>query len=942
MTEHEWQQVWNLYNAARGLAPSQRQVLLQSSGATPDVAAQALKLFDESGSASQPPSLFDPALPGPEVALSVGARVGRYRIVEFLGRGGMGDTYSARDEDLDRLVAVKLLRRPAAPAEEVGAEQFIREARAASALSHPNIITVYEVVRAEQGAAIVMELVDGVTLRDLCGTTTTPLVRVLEIGEQVAVALSAAHAAGLVHRDVKPENIMVRADGYVKVLDFGLAQRLDADSVSHPGLPAGTFRYMAPEQASGEKLTPAADVFSLGLVLFELASGVHPFPGKTPLETMVGISRSEPAQLSSVAQGVPAELSALIARMLAKAPTARPSAAVVAERLGAIRRGQPVAPVAGGPRFGLLLLAGGLALAAAASGAGYWAWKQASAAPGVSSSTAPLLSTPFTRGRGAESQPAISPDGQRVAFMCDVDDHLDICVAPLTPGGEITRVGNPDAAETTPTWSPDGRTVAFLRFSRKVEGAEVVLHTLTGGLERTIGVLEPGEGEREAGGALRWTSDPDWLVAMSAVTGINSIFLLSARTGELRRLTTPPANHPFGDHGPAISPDGRWLVFNRLAADGAAALFLMPLGPGFVPAGPERVLPTGQPWNVTPVWTPDSRKILFASGTMRRHRLVRMAPFGKNEPQLLLKPEMLGVAWPSVGRGPEGQTVLVAAHRRHLTSIWESPLGADGEVARQLTVAPDGRDFQPSYSPDGRRFAFISDRSGFEEVWVADRHPDAIPVLWTDMRCSKVALPHWSPDSARITVSAVCDGQGDVFVIPGPRAKPIRLTPTNVLDENGRWMPPAAAADGVPWLYFTTYRTGAYQTWKMPEAGGEARALTWRPTSNPRVTADGRTLFYTRSYKGATALFRTPLDGSGGETLVLPGGDDFQIGRTGVYFPAGNTIKYLDLASNQIRVVAKLSSQPHYIFDISPDEKSVIYTRNQFSVSGLLRIEGFR
>ena len=196
----------------------------------------------------------------------------------MLGRGGMGEVWSARDLELDRPVALKFLR--AHTALEMDAARIVREAQAASALNHPNIVTIHGVVRSEGIAAIVMELVEGSSLATLRNAPVA-LEKVLAIGSQIAQALAAAHAHGIVHGDIKPENIVQRHDGYIKVLDFGLAHRVIAGGMSAaraPGL-GGTMRYMSPEQARGESLTPASDIFSFGLVLFELAAGRHPFAG---------------------------------------------------------------------------------------------------------------------------------------------------------------------------------------------------------------------------------------------------------------------------------------------------------------------------------------------------------------------------------------------------------------------------------------------------------------------------------------------------------------------------------------------------------------------------------------------------------------------------------------------------------------------------------------
>ena len=258
----------------------------------------------------------------------------------------MGEVFRAFDTRLNRPVAVKVMRQTAAVA------RFLREARAASALNHPNIVTIHEVGETLDGDHfIVQEFIDGRTLRSLFDEEV-PYPAIFDIGRQVARALAAAHAAGIVHRDIKPENIMLRADGYVKVLDFGLARVAElgpvtnttvSDLATMPGTLVGTMAYMAPEQARGETCGPPADVFALGIVLYEMTAGVRPFVARTSLGVMASILSDQPAPLSRLNPAVPFALDALVQRMLAKDPSRRPTAREVDDELGALQGGVTMA-----------------------------------------------------------------------------------------------------------------------------------------------------------------------------------------------------------------------------------------------------------------------------------------------------------------------------------------------------------------------------------------------------------------------------------------------------------------------------------------------------------------------------------------------------------------------------------------------------------------------
>ncbi len=263
------------------------------------------------------------------MTLKTGSTVGSYEIVALLGAGGMGEVYRARDPKLDRLVALKILSPDLASSAE-HLHRFEQEARAASALNHPNIISIYDVGRSDGMAFIAMELIDGRDLRGMSAEGPLPFKQILRIACKVADGLAAAHERGIVHRDLKPENIMVSSEGFVKILDFGLAKLIrpwgaDEPTVPHtmPGAIFGTAGYMSPEQASGKATDFRSDQFSLAVILYELIARHRPFERPTPPETMTAIIREDPAPLSTVVESIPLELERIVLRCLEKEPRER-------------------------------------------------------------------------------------------------------------------------------------------------------------------------------------------------------------------------------------------------------------------------------------------------------------------------------------------------------------------------------------------------------------------------------------------------------------------------------------------------------------------------------------------------------------------------------------------------------------------------------------------
>ena len=339
MTPEQWQKVEAVLQEALDRLPQDRASFMDEACAGDqqlrEEATSLVAAYDAAGDFIEQPALAQDArvLVGEDVTDKTGEEIGPYKIVKQLGSGGMAEVYLAQDARLDRLVALKIL--PAYFAsDDVRLRRFQREARAASALNHPNILTIHEVGESAGIWYIATEFIDGVTIRQLITKQELSLDEILDIAEQVCAALAAAHAAGIVHRDIKPENIMRRTDGLVKILDFGIAKLLEPDAPDYPGeiqsgdrthteagLLLGTVNYMSPEQARGLPIDERTDIWSLGVVVFEMLARQLPFPGATRMDTMVAILDREPPRLSEVAHdhsNVPALLEQAINQCLRK------------------------------------------------------------------------------------------------------------------------------------------------------------------------------------------------------------------------------------------------------------------------------------------------------------------------------------------------------------------------------------------------------------------------------------------------------------------------------------------------------------------------------------------------------------------------------------------------------------------------------------------------
>lgn len=422
----------------------------------------------------------------------IGHTLGHYRIEAKLGEGGMGVVYKALDTHLDRPVAIKILR-PDAVANPERKRRFVQEAKAASALNHPNILHIYDIDQAAGVDFIAMEHVPGKTLDQWIGRKGLALGEALRYAVQIADALAKAHGAGIVHRDIKPANIMVTGDALVKLLDFGLAkltEPIESDELAptetlkphtEEGTIVGTVAYMSPEQAEGKKVDARSDIFSFGSVLYEMVTGRRAFPGETKLSTLSAILHKEPPPL----EGAPPELEKIITRCLRKDPERRIQHMVdVKLALEDLKEesdsGKLAVSVSPRPRVSVsaaLLIAGILVLAAAGV---VWIWRLARSPEPVA---APAL-TRLTSDSGLTTDPALSLDGKLLAYASDRSGKgdLDIWVRQIGGGEPIPLTQDP-ADDREPTFSPDGTMIGF-RSER--EGGGIYVVSALGGLPRKI------------------------------------------------------------------------------------------------------------------------------------------------------------------------------------------------------------------------------------------------------------------------------------------------------------------------------------------------------------------------------------------------------------------------------------------------------------------------
>jgi serine/threonine protein kinase len=739
MTPERWARVKEIFGAVQEKADPERAGYLDTLCGADGVLrreVERLLAYDDESLVSPAADLLEQAAR----ELAVGDQLSHYRVEAKLGEGGMGAVYRAYDTRLHRLVALKVLP-PGRLADTESKHRLLREARAASALNHPNIVGIHE-VGAEGGMDfIAMEFVEGKTLGELIGRKGLKLKEALKYAIQMADALAAAHSAGIVHRDLKPGNVMVTADGRAKVLDFGLAKLTEFASATSEdtaqterpstdaGLIVGTVNYMSPEQAEGKKVDTRSDIFSFGSLLYELLTGRRPFRRDTPVLTLAAILHLEPAPLPA---DIPHDLEKIVSRCLRKDPARRfQHMADVKVELEELKEesdsGQPareasLEPATRGRSWVLAVgLAAGLAIAAIL-------WFRPGLF-GIPRTQAPLAPTPFTSYPGDESYPSFSPDGSQVAFAWngEAQDNLDIYVKMIGTEKPLRLTTNP-GPESYPVWSPDGRWIAFMR---PLAPNKVALYGVSplGGAERKLAEVGSPSGIGETGsfpfpGQLAgpyhcWSQDGKWLVVVDRDSPNESfgLFAFSPDTGERRRLTLPEDRF-IGDSNPAISPDGRTLAYSRIAAAGIADVYSLALSADLHPQGQPRKLTSGPGMHLFPAWTADGKDIVYYLGFHPRFgALWRLRADGTGAPQPLTFAGQ-SVHYPAVSRNGDR---LVFVRVLYDPNIWRMgvPARSHEAVAPARFIASTHVDMAPQYSPDGKKIAFMSDRPAVQRFGYA-------------------------------------------------------------------------------------------------------------------------------------------------------------------------------------------------------------------------------
>jgi eukaryotic-like serine/threonine-protein kinase len=960
MTPERWQKVKEIFEAVLERAPAERSAFLATAcGDDKTLRGEVeslLAMHERDGSFIDSPAYQHAAglLVQEPAELKPGQTIETYEIVSFISRGGMGEVYLAKDKRLGRRVALKLL--PVSFAKDTDRlRRFEQEARAASALNHPNIITIHEIREANSTFMITTEFVEGETLRQFLSHETLDLLKTLHIAIQIADALAAAHQAGIIHRDIKPDNIMLRPDGYVKVLDFGLAKLADPSSPmsmaeaqtkkvrTGSGVIIGTVGYMSPEQARGKAVDPRSDIFSLGAVIYEMVAGRKPFDGETPSDVVASILKTEPALLSHLEPNTPAELVRIVTKALRKDRELRYQ--VIKDMLldlrslkeeldfqsklnrvvttsdtsqSAATSEQPRASAATnevrtavstithsltaeiqrhktGVVLGIVVI--GLALVAGALGI----YKLISRRTGDASTSAPqvLRTTQIPTSTGLEI-PALSPDGNAIALS----SNGEIYVKPLTPGARDIQVTSDSQGNSDPAWSPDGKLIAFC--SQKRGGIYFV--PASGGMVRQL---------TDFGAAPAWSSDGSMIAFQSERNSMppTTIWIVSSRGGGDPKQVTRMGN-PSGGHSlPAWSPDGKRIAFN--AYDGTGNGESWSIG---IDGKDLRIISTKLS---NPVYSPDGEFIYGTSGfsgsfVLQKLRISPLSGAPVGDP-IVIQNTGLARIHGSLTISSDGRKIAYNAQTLSgsLMSLRVSPQSGEADgTPTPLAQSTSYRKGTPVFSRDGKKIAFGEFRAGAHpRIWVMDQDgQNATPL--TDGTAIEWA-PNWSPDNdtiafqsdregkQRIWATSLSTGRTRLFLDPGLQIGWPRLSP------NGKQ------------IAFNSTKSGTINVWTIPVEGGPARQLTFDNESVgwPSWSPDGK-LLAVQIKRGGNSYIAT-MPSAGGDVTQLtfetglsfindwsPDGDKilFAGQRDGIW-----NVYWFSRSTREVKQLTHYNERKHYV-----------------------------
>ena len=783
----------------------------------------------------------------------LGKVVSHYKILEKLGEGGMGIVYKAEDIKLKRTVALKFLP-PELTRDPDAKKRFIREAQSAAALEHKNICNIYEVNETEERQTyLAMACYEGETLRSKIDKGKLRIEEAIDFCSQIAEGLARAHEEEIIHRDIKPANIFITNRGEVKILDFGLAKLAGQVQITKEVSTLGTIAYMSPEQCSGAEVDHRTDIWSLGVLFYEMLTGRLPFKGDYEQAVIYAILNEKPVPIRKNNPDISEEMEEIVNKLLTKNPDERYQqieqilADLIASQKLPQRENKVKKKTIKLPKMitGLMTI---VLLAVIIVAVYIFLLSDDNGIKIIH--TSPLTTTP-----GLEQDPTWSPEGTRLAFSSDESGNMDIWVRQIAAGQRVNLTEDFTGYDGHPAWSPDGEWIAFVS---ERDGGGIYLVSALGGIPRRVVSVTFAASLAYMGAIpdICWSPDGDELIYASA----GNLFRVPASGGTPEPIPLPPHRLIIGYSEPSFSPDGERLVCTGLTGPGITTTQIWSIR--YDGTDPVEVT-SGTTFDINPIWSADGKKLIFVSDRGGIKDVWYITVDEKGKPTASALPITVGVGVETIALSKDGSH-LAYAKVADYSNICSIPIVHDSRIKLdevQAITAENHFIELLSISPDGKWIAFDSNRSGNEDIWIMRK--DGTELRQFTTHPAHDWAPAWSPDGKKIAFHSLREGNRDLYIKPVAGGAITPLTDHPEQDFLPRWSP-----DGEEIAFFSS-RSGNLDVWIIPSKGGEPRQLTFdqRQDQTPIWSPDGKQIAFSSKRTGQFEIFIIPVNG--GEATQL-------------------------------------------------------------------------
>jgi eukaryotic-like serine/threonine-protein kinase len=868
----------------------------------------------------------------------IGQTVSHYRIVEKLGEGGMGVVYKAQDLQLDRFVALKFLPSHVSSDEETKL-RFMQEAKAAAALNHPHICTIHGVEENHSTIFIVMEYVDGSTIRTKLEHGPLKFDDAVKYGIQIGEALQEAHGKGIVHRDIKADNIILNSKGQAKVMDFGLAKIKGVMKLTKTSSTVGTLGYMSPEQIQGGEVDARSDIFACAILFFEMLTGRLPFRGEHEAAMVYSIVNEDPEQIQKYLPEIPPAIVNILDKALEKDPedryqhiqdmvvdlrrskkdTSRVARVSAANHKHSQPDSGPQKTEVRSSKKKMWISFGSLAVLLIAGALYYFL-----SAANFSAPLPPMKTIRLTSFDGEERDPALSPDGKSIAFSWNGEhqDNFDIYVK-LVDAGIPVRLTTNALVDDQPIWSPDGRYIAFIRVvgvKQNDKPREIFVIPAFGGREQKIAEYFPGLTEHPS---ICWSRDNKsiYFTKWSAQDTGFVIYKVSVETKDIEQVTHLPRG-TWGDQNSGISPDGKYLAFVRRRDPLFGDLYVKNLIDNTV----QRITNL-ETWFDGFSWGTDSHSILFSSNFDGSSSLWKASLSGSKPEKII---SGININNPSIS--VYGNR-LVYAETIENANIWKIDLQNKGKET-PLISSSTFCNINPNISPDGKKIIFSSDRTGSHNIWICETD-GTNPTQRTYFDNNNFgSVCKWSYDGTEIVLT---HGNNN-YILRASGGTP---------QFSGSFKFPIWSEDGLG-FYGNKYPDN--QIYYYSRDGQSQRQITKGHGIMPRLYGDD--LYYVKDWDHKE-IWKIPLKG-GNEEPVLQSVPDLLISqwvvvKKGIYYirdnkgsPSLDFYSFLTKQKSPIKLLPQLFVDGFTKIEIAPDESYVLYSKREPTKSDIILVDNFR